>query len=249
MLFLAYRLKYIVELSILRPMKGLVLYRRRFIFVPTISGVLLFLAILCLLLYLAFNNVANFLAINEPVGSKYLVVEGWLGKGELQQAFNIFETHNYQNIIVTGGPVTNGFNEHYLTYAERASKYLLSIGFPEENIITIPSPYSAQNRTFLSAVFVRDWFSETNIVVHSLDIFSGDVHSRRTRDLYRLAFSHEVDIGILASTPDKYELKQWWLSSDATASIAKELTGLIAIACCFKRVKKGSHYEKWGIEK
>ena len=103
-------------------MKRLVLYRRRYIFVPTISGILLFMAILCLLLYLTFNNVANFLAINEPVGFKYLVIEGWLGKDELEQAFNKFETHNYQNAIVTGGPITNGFNDHYLTYAERASK-------------------------------------------------------------------------------------------------------------------------------
>ncbi len=230
-------------------MKRLVLYRRRCLFVPTISGVLLFLVILCLLLYLTFNNVANFLAINEPVGSEYLVIEGWLGKVELEQAFNKFETHNYQDVIVTGGPITNGFNDHYLTYAERASKYLLSIGFPEKNIITIPSPYSAQNRTFLSAVLVRDWFTDTNIVVHSLDIFSADVHSRRTRSLYRLAFGDEVSIGILASTPDKYELNRWWESSDAAASIAKELTGLIAIACCFNLAEKGSHYEKWGIDK
>jgi hypothetical protein len=217
--------------------------------VPTISGMLFILVLIGLILYFVLQNVAHFLAVSEPSGAKYLVVEGWLSKDELNQAFKLFDDHDYQNVIVTGGPISDEFNEHYLNYSERAAAYMKSIGFPNDKIIVVSSPYSAQERTFLSAVMVREWFFSENIEVHSLDVFSGDVHSRRTRSLYQIAFDDEVNIGILASKPNDFDLSRWWQSSDAATSVLKELTGLIFMKCCFNPGAEGSHYEKWGVNK
>jgi len=230
-------------------MKGLTFFRRRYIFLPTISGMLVIIGVLGITLFLFVQNVATFLAVHEPVGSNYLVVEGWLYKAELDQALTTFNAENYQYVIVTGGPTDDEFDKKGLTYAERAARYLQSTGFPTEKIIIVSSPYSAKDRTFLTAVMVREWLSSESIEPVSIDVFSSGVHARRSRVLYQLAFGEEVRVGIFASIPEHYDLGQWWESSEGANKILKEIVGLTAIKCCFKPGDKGSHFEKWGIEK
>ena len=230
-------------------MKLPVLLRRRYLVLPTLPGVMLILVVLSLSIYVIFQNVASFLAVNEPIGADYLVIEGWLGKKELKQAYQIFDGRDYKLAIVSGGPITDEFNSGPPNYAERARQYLLSIDFLEEKLFAAPAPYSAQERTFLSAVMVRDWFTGQGIVVKSLDIFSGDVHARRSRHLYQLAFGEHVEIGVYASEPDEFDLSRWWQSSDAAKSVASELVGWGLVKCCFNFGERGSHNEKWGIEK
>ena len=204
-------------------MKLLTLFRRRYIFVPTISGMLVILGVLGIVLYLFFQNVATFLAVHEPEGSDYLVVEGWLYKAELDQAFTTFSMDNYQYVIVTGSPTDDEFDKSGLTYAERAARYLQSLGLPDEKIITVSSPYSAKDRTFLSAVMVREWLNSESIEPLSIDVFSSGVHARRSRALYQLAFGNEVRIGIFASTPRLYDLSRWWQSSEGANKVIKEI--------------------------
>lgn len=225
-------------------MKLPALFRRHSLLLPTLPGVMLILAVLGISSYLVFLNVATFLAIDEPVGSEYLVIEGWLGKQELQQAYRIFDDRDYRLAIVSGGPITDEFNSGPPNFAERARSYLLSIGFPEEKLVAAPAPYAAQVRTFVSAVVVRDWFTDQNIVLESLDVFSGDVHSRRSRDMYRLVFGEKVEIGVYASRPDKFDLNRWWQSSDAAKSVAAELLGWLVVKCCFNPDQPGSNPEE-----
>jgi hypothetical protein len=230
-------------------MKLPVLFRRRSLVVPTVSGMLLILVVLGLSVYMIFQNLAVFLSVNQPVGADYLVIEGWLGKSDLEQAHKIFNNGDYKYAIVSGGPIDDDFNLGPPNYAERAGKYLATIGLPKQKIVLVPSPHSAQDRTFLSAVIVRDWFSNQLVNVKSLDVFSADVHSRRTRALYQLAFGDRVAIGIYASTPNEFDLSRWWQSSDAAKSVSAELLGWLKVKCCFKPGKQGSHFEKWGIHK
>jgi len=201
------------------------LCRRRTLLVPTLPGILLIFLALSSLLFFLFQNAAAFLANNQPIGADYLVIEGWLGKNELDQAGRIFDEHSYQYAIVSGGPITDEFSSGPESYAERARTYLLSIGFPEEKLFAVPAPYSAQERTFLSSVMVRDWLTGQGIFVKSLDIFSSGVHSRRTRDLYQLAFGGEVKVGVYASEPDSFDISRWWQSSESAKSVASELVG------------------------
>ncbi|MDH3760762.1 MAG: YdcF family protein [Gammaproteobacteria bacterium] len=221
-------------------MKLPVLFRRRSLVLPTLPGVILILVVLGLSIYFAFQNVSTFLAVNEPIGAEYLVIEGWLGKNELKQAYRIFGSRDYRLAIVSGGPITDEFNSGPPSFAERARTYLLSIGFPAEKLFAVPAPYSAQERTFLGAVTVRGWLTGQGIFVESLDIFSGDVHSRRSRDVYRLAFGEQVEIGVYASKPDEFDLNRWWQSSDAAKSVVAELLGWLMVKCCFNPGQPGS---------
>jgi hypothetical protein len=230
-------------------MSRFAIFRRRLVPVPTLPGLIVILLGLGFPLYYLFINVANFLAIDQPVGAEYLVIEGWLGKSELDQANRIFNTQGYKFAIVSGGPIIDGFNERTDNFADRAKGYLLSTGFPETKLVAVPAPYSAQERTFLSAVMVRDWLSSQGIVVDSLDVFSADVHSRRSRDLYRLAFGGDVSVGVYASTPSDFDLDRWWQTSDSAKAVASESLGWLAVKCCFDPGGKGSHFERWGMHK
>lgn len=204
---------------------------------------ILILAVLGVSVYFIFHNVATFLAVNEPIGADYLVIEGWLGKKELEQAHQMFVAGEYKLAVVSGGPRKDGFNSSLPNYAERGRQYLLSKGFPKEKLFAAPAPYSAQERTFMSAVTLREWFTDQGIVVQSLDIFTGDVHSRRSRELYRLVFGEQVDIGVYASKPNGFELNRWWQSSDGAKSVAAELLGWLLVKCCFNPGQSGSHHE------
>jgi hypothetical protein len=67
-------------------MKFPLLFRRRSVVLPTLSGWLLILVTLGLFVGFAFRNMAVFLTVSELVGSNYLVIESWMDKEELDQA-------------------------------------------------------------------------------------------------------------------------------------------------------------------
>jgi hypothetical protein len=207
--------------------------------------ILLLLGLACLF---GARNIATFLAESEPVGGDYLVIEGWMGKDELDEARGYFESHGYRRAIVVGGPISNDFYGDS-NYAERAAAYLVARGFPRQELTVIESPYSAQDRTFLNAVLVRDWFVRGQIDLQRLDIFTSNVHARRSRYLYDLAFPSPVEVGVIASRPREFELEHWWRSSGTAKYVAVEFVGWLMVRCCFSPGAPGSHAEKWGIDK
>jgi hypothetical protein len=227
-------------------MKHPKLLRRYSFILPTLPLTAVILIVLGLSIYVGFSNVASYLALSEPIDAEYLVIEGWVGKKELRQAYRVFEEGNYKLTVVSGGPILDDFNSGPPNYADRARNYLLSIGFPKNKLFAVPAPASAQERTFLSAVMVRDWFSGQDIDISSIDVFSESVHSRRSRYLYQLAFGETVDIGVYASDPDGFELNRWWQSSYAARSVISELTGWVMVICCYEFGMRGSQLEKWG---
>ena len=196
-----------------------------------------------------FRNMALFLTVNEPVGAEYLVIEGWLDKAELDQGLAYFAAHKFVKAVIVGGPISNFFDGTDTNYAERAAGYLQQRGLAEEQTVIVRVPYSAQERTFLNAVMVREWFKQQAIRLTRLDVFSSGVHTRRSRDLYRLAFGEQVAIGIVDAQPHGFDPAYWWRSSDSGKSVAIEFTGWFLVKCCFSPGAPGSHLEKWGVDK
>ncbi len=196
-----------------------------------------------------FKNIALYLAVNQPKHADYLLVEGWQSEQSLLQALNTFREGAYTLLITTGGPDNRAINPKYKSFAEESADFLLEQGIEPEKIVSVSAPASAQNRTFLSAVMVRDWFSSQMLLPASIDIFTEGVHARRTRALYRLAFGDRTDIGIYASQPENYNLNTWWQSSSGAKSVITEMIGLFWVRCCFNPGEQGSHQEKWGIIK
>lgn len=223
--------------------------RQRLCWLPTIWGVLLAaLASMAVGIWLI-HNLYAFLAPSDPIGSKILVIEGWLAPEELDQAVQTFKTRGYARVITTGGPVS-GWTELCAqgSYAGMAAEYLVRQGIPRQAVIAVPSPASAQDRTYLSAVVLRDWAQQPGNVLHELDLFSSGAHARRSRMLFQMAFGPEVHIGILSARPSDFNPEAWWRTSSGVESMMFQSIGLLWVKLFFWPQGRGSAQEYWGSE-
>ena len=193
------------------------------------------------------KNIAFYLAVNKPNQGDYLIVEGWQAEHSLKQALEVFQQGSYQYLITTGGPDARHINPKYKTYAEQSAHFLLSQGLDDAKLMVIPAPASAQNRTFLSAVMVRNRLLSQTDSALAIDIYTQGVHARRTYTLYKMAFREGDKMGIYASHPESYDLKTWWKTSEGAKSVVTEVVGMIWVKCCFNPGEQGSHQEKWGL--
>jgi hypothetical protein len=229
-------------------MMPLALVRRREIWVPTVWGWLVLLSIGTVILTLAARNLPTFLAINQPVGARILVVEGWMEPEGLQDAVAAFRAGGYERIVTTGAAIVQWPGIHgHATYAERAADYLRRHGLANVPITAVPAPHSAQDRTFLSAVMVREWIERSGFAIGSLDVFTSGAHARRSRLLYRMAFGRDVKIGVIASRSYDYDADTWWQTSAGVKDIVEQAVGLLWVKCCFWRPQPGSHEERWTV--
>lgn len=223
------------------------LLRRRTIWMPTFAGwALALLAVIAALAWI-FLHLHAFLAVNQPVAARLLVVEGWVSPRELDQAIALFRNGHYRSVITTGGPGTADlYQPNPVAYARLARDYLIRHGVPADTVTAVAAPESAQDRTYLSAVMVRDWLQQSGLKVDALDVFSSGVHSRRSRALYRMAFGPKVRIGILAARPGTYNPDAWWTSSNGVKTVISESISWIWTELLFWPAAQGSHEEKWG---
>lgn len=202
-----------------------------------------------LLLWLFIKTIGPWLAPTKPTADRqFLVVEGWQNEQSLLDAYAIFQQHDYQFLITTGGPDTRQIHPRYPSFADEAADFLRTQGLPADQLIVVPAPASAQDRTYLSAVMVRKWLTAERIQLRQLNVHSSHVHARRTRALYQKAMTN-VTIGSYAAPPQTFTLEHWWQTSDGAKAVFTEILGNIAVWCCFNPGAPGSHYEKWAVEK
>lgn len=211
------------------------LFQRRRIWLPSAFGWLVLIAFAGAAALLAGFRAYPFLAPNDPVpGARLLVVEGWLASGEFDQAVEAYRKGRYDRVVTTGGPIDR-FPELLgaSNYADFAARYLKSHGLSGSEVIPVPTPASALDRTYQSAAALRDWANKPGSGVVSLDVFSSGTHARRSRALYRMAFGPTIDIGVLAARPTEYDPEQWWQTSAGAKAVVGESIALIWTTCCF----------------
>lgn len=195
---------------------------------------------------LVIRNIYSLLSPIDPVGARILVVEGWLAPDELDQAVHIFKKGGYQRVVTTGGPIV-GWSELFAhsNYAQIAADYLAQHGLPSDRIVIVPTPASAQERTFLSAVVLRESAQKLGITLDMIDLISSGAHARRSRLLFQMAFGPKARVGVLAARPEDYNPEAWWQSSSGVEAIVFQSIGLIWVKCCFWPGPPGSQQELW----
>ena len=179
-------------------------------------GKLLILFVVAALSLSAFFSLYPFLAVTHRVDTNVLVVEGWVHKYAIRLAVEEFKAGSYQRVFTTGGPVvgSGGYVNDYQTVASVGADLLKRCGLPDDLIQMVPSHVMDRDRTYSSAVALRNWFHDHNTPVRSFNIATEDFHARRTRLLYQKAFGKDVAIGIIALPSPDYDSKQWWRYSD-----------------------------------
>jgi uncharacterized SAM-binding protein YcdF (DUF218 family) len=79
-----------------------------------------------------------------------------------------------------------------------------------------------RDRTYGSAVALRNWLSEHHMPVHGINIVTEDVHARRTRLLFRKALGGGVIVGVIAAPNPDYDSRHWWRYSAGLKDVVSE---------------------------
>ena len=223
------------------------LFRRREVWLPTLPGAALLLALAALGLWAAVHGVYPYLAETAPVGRGLFVVEGWLPDHAIKEAIDRFQRGGYELFVAAGGPVEDAVcPPGFATYAERAASLARGLGVGDEQLAVVPAPASAQDRTFRSAVSVRQWATARRRTVAALDVYSYGPHARRTRWLYQRAFGDSVAVGVIAGAPRSYDPETWWRTSEGGRTVVAELLAWAWTRLFFHPGARGSWHEEWG---
>ena len=199
------------------------LLRQRSLWVPTWKGCLLTALLLGIMVYGSLHGIHPFLAVNEPVKAEVLVVEAWVPDYILKQGLDLSIADDCRYLLLTGGTVRSEINpEPGDTYARMAMKRLQRISKDLEKVRSVPSPNAERDRTYASAIAVRDWLAKEGVEVRCLNVMTMGPHGRRSRLMFEKAFGPEVEIGILSGRSREYDPAHWWRSSEGVKEILSE---------------------------
>ena len=187
-------------------------------------GWLLLLAVFFFTAWFWLLRVQPFLAPTQRVDTKILVVEGWIRAYAVTAAAAEFAGGHYEKIYTTGGPITgtDGATNIFNTTASVAGDRLLAAGVAAERVQIVPAHSVGRDRTYTSALALRDWFQAQHINVTAINVVSEDVHARRTWLLFQRAFGAGVKVGIVAVPDPDYDPHHWWRYSEGVREILGE---------------------------
>jgi uncharacterized SAM-binding protein YcdF (DUF218 family) len=178
---------------------------------------------------LVFKGVYPFLATTDRVNANILVVEGWIHEYGIRAAVKEFRSNHYEHVFATGGPVvgSGGYINDFYTSASVGADLLKKCGLPDQRVQMVPSRVMDRDRTYGSAVALRNWFRDHNMAVSSIDVVTEDLHARRTRLLFQKALGDKVAVGVIAIPNPDYDAKRWWRYSAGLKEVVSEAAAYV----------------------
>jgi hypothetical protein len=169
-------------------------------------------------------NIHPFLALTHRVPCKVLVVEGWIHIEGVDAAVREFKNGHYEQVFTTGGPVEGigPFSSPYDTEAWQSARLLREAGIPAASLQSVPSLFVGRDRTYNSAMALRDWFREHHTPVTSFNVLTENCHARRTHLLFQEAFGSSAEIGIISVPNPDYDGQHWWRYSEGVRTVIDE---------------------------
>jgi len=198
----------------------------------TLWGWLVVGLVLAVITWLIIIKIHTFLAPVQPVDAQILLLEGWVTDDVIMGAMAEFNQGNYQLLITTGSTLAKGhFLSEYKNFADLAASTLIYLGFDQEKIVSIPSPVVRVNRTYVAALTVGEWLLNSGKSLQGVNVYTYDVHTRRSWLFYRKTLSPGFQVGAIAHYSQFYNPDTWWTSSAGVRTILPE-----AIAYLYARL-------------
>ena len=174
--------------------------------------------------FFVLSNVYSFLAVTDRGDANVLVVEGWVHEYAIRAAVREFQNNRYKMVYTTGGPVngTGGYISDYQTEASVGADLLTRNGLSNESVQMVASRVMNRDRTYSSAVALRNWFLEHNVHTREINVVTEDVHARRTRLLFQEALGRDIEVGIIAVPNPDYDADHWWRCSEGVRDVIGE---------------------------
>jgi hypothetical protein len=180
-----------------------------------------------------------FLSPSHRENTDILVVEGWVNLHIMRVAAEEITAGHYRHVFTTGGPVEGmgGYVNDYNTAASVGAGLLRKVGVSDDILQMVPSRISGRDRTYSSAVALKNWFHEHNVSVHAINVLTEGPHARRTRLLFQKAFGKEVKVGIISVASPDYDSKHWWRCSEGVRQVVGETIAYIYAKLLFSPSK------------
>lgn len=151
-------------------------------------------------------------------------MEGFVHPYAVSVAAQEFKRSSYRIIYTTGGPVagSGGYTTDHNTAAGLGASRLEKAGVPPGVVQVVASRNNKRDRTYASALALRDWFQAHKVPARSFNIITDGAHARRTRLLFQEAFGSKTSVGIIAARDPDYDPDHWWLYSDGVRDVIGE---------------------------
>lgn len=194
----------------------------------TVAGWIVTLISIVVLLAIAIANIYPFLSVNQPIAADVLVVEGWMPDYAIEDAIAEFKTGDYRQVITTGTPLSKGYYlAEYKNFANLTAATFIALGLNPDRIISVPTSYVKKDRTYASAVALREWLLNSDLNIKSLNLFSLGPHTRRSWLIFKTVLAPEYKVGSLAAKPQEYDAKNWWQYSEGVRIVIGEAIAYI----------------------
>lgn len=200
------------------------LIKRQEMWTLTAQGWAIAIALIAYLIFFTITHVHSFLAVTSPIKSaEILVVEGWLPDYAIQQALTEFKNGSYSLVITTGGSIEKGnYLSEYKNFAEVSAATFKKLGLESEKVVAVPTPVVIKDRSYASAAEFNRWLSDSNLKLQSINVFSLDVHTRRSWLLFKKLLSPNIKVGAIAAKTQDYDPNKWWDYSQGVRTIIDE---------------------------
>lgn len=173
-------------------------------------------------------SVHPFLAVTERTETPYLVVEGWVPNYALEESITEFRSKPYRKMFTVGGDILSGVNvEPADNHADYTVKRLAWLGMKPSLVQAVPSGAHFRDRTYSSALALKQWVDRNDPSVTSFNLVTVGVHARRSRLLFQEAFGEKVRVGIISVEDREYDPKRWWQYSEGVKEVLSEGAGYL----------------------
>lgn len=164
-----------------------------------------------------------FLAVTKPVKAEFLVVEAWIPRYALQESVAIYEKGGYRKVFTSGCPKADDLGSgSKISSADAAAVQMGRFGLSSDSVTAVPCWVERKDRTYNSALAVKEWLQKNGISEASIDVVTLGPHARRSRLLYQKAFGSKVKVGVIAIEDRTYDPGHWWRSSEGVRDVLGE---------------------------
>lgn len=187
----------------------------------TLRGWLFFIVVLILVLISFGLSIHPFLRVSRPMDADVMVVEGWVPDATIKGAIAEFKKQNYRLMITTGNEIGRGkYLSDYKTFADLAAATAIALGLDPDKVVSVPNKTVSVDRTAASAKAVKQWLLDSELNIKTINIYSHDVHTRRSWLIFRTLLQPEIKVGAMAfPLPSS---KCWWKTSAGVKSVIME---------------------------
>jgi hypothetical protein len=206
-------------------------FRKKAVWVPTFPGLLVLVVLFVLLFLTLASGLYPFLVLNNRLpDATVMIVEGWMNDDELADALFLADSNTL--FVASGIPIEYGaLMLQVETSAHLTAARLEAAGIPAQRILIAPAQRTQRDRTYMSALAVREKLKEAGLSGTPANLISVGVHSRRSFFLYRRAFGPDAPLGVVALECRSYDQRHWLRSSMGFKAVVTELISWTYTQC------------------